>query len=153
MFSISKRRKIWKHFKRCRSGGAKATAKASERQSEVESRSDEGASSPHAQETQYGKIDAKFWHGSHVVYSSDDSDVGVILTVLKPIKATGGEDQGSWEVTIGSHRFGCNTDDRYEKVDFDVLGISCSAHKDFAKKVDIKLLSVDEVKIKRLSLT
>ena len=129
-------------------GGTKATAKASEQQSVAESRSDEGASSPQAQETQYGKIDAKFWHGSQIVYSSDDSDIGVILTVLKPIKATGGEDQGSWEVTMGPNRFGCNMDDRLEKIDFDVSGVSCRTLEDYAKKVDIKLLSVDEVKIK-----
>lgn len=147
-FQLANAVKFGSILKDAGTGSAKATAKASERQSEVESLSDGGASSPQAQETQYSKIDAKFWHGSQVVYSSDDSDVGVILTVLKPIKATGGEDQGSWDVTIGSHHFGCNTDDRYEKVDFDVSGISCSAHKDFAKKVDIKLLSVDEVKIK-----
>ena len=147
-FQLANAVKFGSILKDAGTSSAKATAKVSERQSEVESRSNEGASSPQVQETQYGKIDAKFWYGSQVVYSSDDSDVGVILTVLKPIKATGGEDQGSWDVTIGSHRFGCNTDDRYEKVGFDVSGISCSAHKDFAKKVDIKLLSVDEVKIK-----
>ncbi|WP_314978040.1 DUF1566 domain-containing protein [Campylobacter rectus] len=147
-FQLANAVKFGSILKDAGTSSAKATAKVSERQSEVESRSNEGASSPQVQETQYGKIDAKFWYGSQVVYSSDDSDVGVILTVLKPIKATGGEDQGSWDVTIGSHRFGCNTDDRYEKVGFDVSGISCSAYKDFAKKVDIKLLSVDEVKIK-----
>ena len=133
-FQLANAVKFGSILKDAGTGGAKATAKASERQSVAESRSDEGASSPQAQETQYGKIDAKFWHGSQVVYSSDDSDVGVILTVLKPIKATGGEDQGSWEVTMGPNRFGCNMDDRLEKIDFDVSGVSCRAYDYYAKK-------------------
>ena len=147
-FQLANAVKFGSILKDAGTGGAKATAKVSERQSGVESRSDGGASSPQAQETQYGKIDAKFWHGSQIVYSSDDSDIGVILTVLKPIKATGGEDQGSWDVTMGPNRFGCNMDDRLEKIDFDVSGVSCRTLEDYAKKVDIKLLSVDEVKIK-----
>ena len=147
-FQLANAVKFGSILKDAGTGGAKATAKVSERQSEVESRSNEGASSPQVQETQYGKIDAKFWYGSQVVYSSDDSNVSVILTALKPTKATGGKEQGSWKVTIGPSSFMCDTDDKYEKVDFDVSGVSCRAYDDYAKKVDIKLLSADEVKIK-----
>ena len=147
-FQLANAVKFGSILKDAGTGGAKATAKASERQSEVESRSDGGASNPQSQETQYGKMDAKFWYGNQVVYSSDDSNVSVILTALKPTKATGGKDQGSWKVAIGPSRFMCDTDYRYEKVDFDVSGVSCRAYEDYAKKIDIKLLSADEVKIK-----
>ena len=88
-FQLANAVKFGSILKDAGTGGAKATAKVSERQSEVESRSDGGASSPQVQETQYGKIDAKFWYGSQAVYSSDDSNVSVVLTALKPKKSTG----------------------------------------------------------------